>query len=49
MPNPVVHFEIGCRDRAETQAFFSKLFDWQMLEAGPATMINTGGPLTVTL
>ena len=46
MPNPVVHFEIGCRGRAETQAFFSKLFDWQMLEAGPATMINTGGPVT---
>ena len=41
MPNPVVHFEIGCRGRAETQAFFSKLFDWQMLEVGPATMINT--------
>jgi predicted enzyme related to lactoylglutathione lyase len=46
MPNPVVHFEIGCRNRPETQAFFSKLFDWQMIEAGPATMISTGGPVT---
>jgi predicted enzyme related to lactoylglutathione lyase len=46
MPNPIVHFEIGCRDRAGTRSFFSKLFDWQMLEAGPATMINTGAPVT---
>jgi uncharacterized protein len=46
MPNPIIHFEIGCRDRAQTQAFFGKLFDWQMHEAGPATMINTGGLVT---
>lgn len=46
MPNPIVHFEIGCRDRAQTQSFFNKLFDWQMQEAGPATMINTGGAVT---
>jgi len=43
MPNPVVHFEIGCSDLAQTQAFFNKLFDWQMQEAGPATLIDTGG------
>lgn len=43
MPNPIVHFEIGCRDVPQTQAFFSKLFDWQMQAAGPATMISTGG------
>jgi predicted enzyme related to lactoylglutathione lyase len=43
MPNPIVHFEIGCSDHARTQTFFSKLFDWQMEEAGPATMIRTGG------
>jgi predicted enzyme related to lactoylglutathione lyase len=43
MPNPVIHFEIGCSDRAKTQAFFSSLFDWQVQEAGPATMIATGG------
>src|ERR1700687_5973837 len=43
MPNPVVHFEIGCCDRAQTQTFFSKLFDWQMENAGPAPMIRTGG------
>jgi uncharacterized protein len=43
MPNPVIHFEIGCSDRAKTQAFFGSLFDWQMQDAGPATMIATGG------
>lgn len=43
MPNPVIHFEIGCSDRAKTQAFFGSLFEWQMQDAGPATMIATGG------
>ncbi len=42
MANPVVHFEIGCRDKAATQAFYGKMFDWQMSEMGPATMIDTG-------
>jgi predicted enzyme related to lactoylglutathione lyase len=41
MGQPVVHFEIGCRDKAKTSSFFSQLFDWKMLDAGPATMINT--------
>ena len=41
MSQPVVHFEIGCRDQARTVAFFSELFDWKMQAAGPATMINT--------
>jgi len=43
MGQPVVHFEIGCRDRAKTAAFFSQLFNWKMQEAGPATMIDTAG------
>jgi uncharacterized protein len=43
MGQPVVHFEIGCRDRGTTAAFFSKLFNWTMQEAGPATMIDTAG------
>ncbi|MGA2131977.1 MAG: VOC family protein [Bryobacteraceae bacterium] len=42
MSNPVVHFEIGCRDKARTGEFYSKMFDWQMTEMGPATMIATG-------
>jgi uncharacterized protein len=42
MGQPVIHFEIGCRDSGKTAQFFAKLFDWQMQPAGPATMINTG-------
>ena len=43
MGQPVVHFEIGCRDRGKTGAFFCQLFGWKTQEAGPATMIDTGG------
>jgi predicted enzyme related to lactoylglutathione lyase len=42
MSNPVVHFEIGCRDKAATDQFYSKLFGWKMEAMGPATMIDTG-------
>jgi predicted enzyme related to lactoylglutathione lyase len=38
---PVVHFEIGCRDRAKTSDFYSKLFGWQ-IPAGPSSNIQTG-------
>jgi hypothetical protein len=41
---PVVHFEIGCRDRAKTGDFYSKLFGWQITDAGPASNIQTGSP-----
>ena len=43
MGQPVVHFEIGCRDLAKTSDFFSRLFDWQLQTMGPAAMVNTGG------
>jgi predicted enzyme related to lactoylglutathione lyase len=43
MGQPVVHFEIGCRDKSKTAAFFRDLFGWTTNEAGPATMIETGG------
>jgi predicted enzyme related to lactoylglutathione lyase len=39
---PVVHFEIGCRDKARTEAFFSTLFGWTITATGPASMIDTG-------
>jgi len=39
--NPVVHFEIGCRDRAKTAEFYSSLFDWSIQEQGPASNIDT--------
>jgi predicted enzyme related to lactoylglutathione lyase len=42
MGQPVVHFEIGCKDLEKTGQFFSKLFGWQMQPAGPAAMIDTG-------
>ena len=44
MGQPVVHFEIGCRDREKTARFFSDLFGWTTTAAGPATMIATNSP-----
>lgn len=41
---PVVHFEIGCRDRARTGDFYSKLFGWQITNVGPAANIDTASP-----
>jgi uncharacterized protein len=43
MGNPVIHFEIGCQNLAETVEFYSKLFEWKMEEMGPAVAIRTGG------
>jgi uncharacterized protein len=42
MGKPVVHFEIGCRDKGKTTEFYTSLFDWAGQEMGPATMIATG-------
>lgn len=42
MGRPVVHFEIGCRDKDKTGAFFGKLFGWNITPAGPAHNIDTG-------
>lgn len=42
MGQPVVHFEIGCRDKAKTGEFYKQLFDWTIESMGPADMINTG-------
>ncbi len=46
MGNPVVHFEIGCRDSQKTQDFYSALFGWKIAQAGPAAMIDTGQGIT---
>jgi len=35
MGNPVVHFEIGCKDREKTAKFFSDLFGWSI---GPVSI-----------
>jgi uncharacterized protein len=42
MGQPVVHFEIGCRDSQKTRDFYSSLFGWKIAQAGPAAMIDTG-------
>ena len=44
MGKPVVHFEIGCKSIPQTEAFYSKLFGWNMSTAGPASMIDTRAP-----
>jgi uncharacterized protein len=45
MPNPIVRFEIGCRDSAKTRAFFGAIFDWNIETAGPGLRIDTGEPV----
>jgi predicted enzyme related to lactoylglutathione lyase len=42
MPNPVVFFEIGARDRAASREFFSKLFDWRIEDTPHASRISPG-------
>ena len=41
MPNPVVHFEIGCRDSARTQQLYRDLFDWT-IDASTSTIGGAG-------
>ncbi len=47
MGNPVVHFEIGCRDSAKTGEFYSELFGWSIQQMGPAEMISTGSDVGI--
>lgn len=42
--NPIVHFEIGCRDGGTTREFFSRLFDWEISGPEAGFMIDAGGP-----
>jgi predicted enzyme related to lactoylglutathione lyase len=44
MHKPVVHFEIGCKDRQVCSDFYSKLFDWEMDNSGPAARITSSSP-----
>ena len=41
MSHPVVHFEIGCQDKAKTSAFYAEAFGWR-IDDGPMGMIDTG-------
>jgi len=40
--HPVVFFEIGCRDLAKTQHFYTDLFGWNMTPAPISAKIDTG-------
>lgn len=39
--NPVVHFEIGCKDLAKTTAFYTGLFGWSPTGIPMATLLAT--------
>ena len=41
MNHPVVHFEIGCKDKATVGAFYAKAFGWK-IDEGPMGSIDTG-------
>lgn len=41
MGNPVVRFEIGCRDRHATSDFYQKVFGWQAEDNGISEDIRT--------
>lgn len=43
MPNPVVHFEVLGKDAEALQAFYGKVFDWQLNPVMPTyAMVSTG-------
>lgn len=37
----MVHFEIGCEDKAKVSTFYSQVFGWK-IDDGPMGMIDTG-------
>src|SRR5580704_272587 len=47
MPHLVVHFEIGCKDKERTSAFYRRVFGWA-IAAGPMGMIDTGAKAGIT-
>ena len=43
MGTPVVHFDIGCRDKDQSRAFYESVFGWTSEPYGPASFrLNTG-------
>lgn len=40
--NPVVHFEIGCRNLADTKNFYSQLFQWEFNDLFQTNADSTG-------
>ncbi len=43
MGNPVIRFDIGCRDKAKTVAFYEKVFGWTGRQAAFNTEVETNG------
>jgi uncharacterized protein len=41
MANPVVHFEIGTRDKLRSTEFFRQLFNWK-IDDGPMGSVDAG-------
>ena len=41
MPNPVVHFEIGCQNREKAAEFYRAVFDWDIAPP-PLGTVKTG-------
>ena len=41
MENPVVHFEIGCKDSEKTKKFYSEVFGWNIVKNGFSLDIDT--------
>ena len=44
MGRPVVYFDIGCKDRSKTEAFYTKLFGWEPIERGESTVMVEPNP-----
>jgi predicted enzyme related to lactoylglutathione lyase len=42
--NPVVHFEIGCKDLEGTTSFYSTLFGWAATPIPYASLLETQSP-----
>ncbi|MEM7082226.1 MAG: VOC family protein [Pseudomonadota bacterium] len=42
--NPVVHFEIGCTNVAETREFLRGLFDWEIEASDSSPAIDSHSP-----
>jgi len=41
MGDPVVHFEIGCKDLPGTTAFYTEVFDWAATPTPYASLLDT--------
>jgi predicted enzyme related to lactoylglutathione lyase len=45
--NPVVYFEIGCRERAATSSFYSELFDWKIRADEHSDVVSAGSDVGI--